>query len=262
MGSGSTDSASSIAPGIVDGGVEGARVWKNPDRRDGVPLETREASLKTRLPFLVSLLALASAETVSAHPYLPLESGRMTVFDYSFRVENSKMGQVPPSVRGRIIVKTGSFEEKAGRLYLRYITSYRNIPYQAANQELWRREENGDVYLGMMRKKRWVETLELPADVSVGLEWDYDDGEKSRRKVTRKLEIKLPSGESLADCVEVTREITHNKKLAGVINKSYYCRDKGDAGSVFLQPSPAGDYLTETKARSFESRRESEQKAP
>jgi hypothetical protein len=209
--------------------------------------------VKTQSLLCGSLFVLGSAVTAPAHPYLPLESGRVTVLDYSFRVENLKVPQGPRAVRGQMIIKTGPFEEKAGKLYLRQTTSYRNIPYQTADQQSWRREEHGNVYLGMMRRGAWAETLELPADVSVGREWDYDDGEKSRREVTRKLEIELPNGRSFADCIEVARTITHNKNLASVVNRNYYCRDLGDAGSVFLQPSPIGDYKTETRAHSFDA---------
>jgi hypothetical protein len=71
--------------------------------------------------------------------------------------------------------------------------------------------------------------------------------------VTRRRGIKLPGGEILTDCIEVTRTITKNQNLANVVNRNYYCRDRGDAGSIFLQPSPIGDYRTETRARKFGS---------
>lgn len=216
--------------------------------------------MKNRCLVVGLLISLESAGVALAHPYLPLEGGRVTVLDYTFRVENPKIRAENPGVaqalqpvRGKIIVKTGEFEEKFGRRYLRQATSYRDIPYMKVDQLTWRREENGNVYFGSMLHGRWNETLELPADVSVGREWDYYDGEKSKRKVTRKLEIKLPGGEVLPDCIEIARTILKNERLANVVNKNYYCRDKGDAGSVFLQPSPVGDYTTETKARSFEA---------
>jgi len=113
-----------------------------------------------------------------------------------------------------------------------------------------------------MRRGTWAETVELPADVSVGREWEYDDGEKSRRKVTRTLEIELPSGEVLPDCIEVLRTFTHNENLARVINKSYYCKVVGDAGSIFLQPTPVGEYQTETRLRRFDSGTEASDRSP
>ncbi len=218
--------------------------------------------MKTHLFLFGLLFVLASPETAQTHLFLPLESGPVTVLDYSFRVENSKLAEGPQPVRGRIVIKTGPFEEKSGKRYLRQTTSYRNIPYQTVDQQSWRREEAGDVYLRVIRRGIWTETLELPADVSVGREWDYDDGEKSKRKVNRKVEIELPNGESLADCIEVTRTITHNKNLRNVINKNYYCKDMNDAGSVFLQPTPVGEYKTETRPRSFEAGSEERVDAP
>jgi hypothetical protein len=160
--------------------------------------------------------------------------------------------QGPRPVQGSIVVKTGPLEKKSAKRYLRYTASYRDIPYQIVDQRSWRREEDGNIYLGLMRRGTWAETVELPADVSIGREWEHDDGEKSTRLVTRMLEIELPSGEILPDCIEVLRTFTHNENLASLVDKNYYCKGVGDGGSIFVQPSPVGEYQTKTRVRSFD----------
>lgn len=198
----------------------------------------------------LALLA-ANGQNLQAHPYLPLESGSTKVYSYHFHIKNAKLTPKPKEVRGEIVLKYGSFEEKNGKRYLRQTTTYRNIPYWTAEQHAWHREENGDVYLGWMQDGKWHETLELPKDVSPGREWQYNDGEKSMRKVSKRFDLKLADGKVIADCLEVTRTHLANQQLNKVVNISYYCRDIGDAGSLFRQPTPFGDYTTETRLKSY-----------
>lgn len=202
---------------------------------------------------LLLFIVAGDIDRAAAHPYLPLEEGRVTLLDYHFRVEGSKVPNAAQEVRGEMTLRYSSYEEKFGKRYLRQTTSYRDIPYMSNDQLIWRREEDGNVYVASMLNDKWNETLELPKDVSIGAEWDYFDGEKSRRKVTRKLELKLAGGEVLTDCLEVTRSVLGNEKLKSAININYYCRDKGDSGFLFRQASPLGEYITETKAKSFGS---------
>ncbi len=202
--------------------------------------------MKRYIPLLLSSVFAIVADGAVAHPYLPLEKGRITVLEYRFHVEGAKMEELKKDVRGEMTTRFEDLEEKSGKKYLRQRTSYKNIPYMTEDQAGWRREENGNVYLGIDTPGKWKETLELPADVSVGSEWDYNDGVQSKRKITRLLDLTLTTGETVKDCLEVTRSIVKNEKLKTVVNINYYCRDKGDAGSTFRQPSPLGEYITET----------------
>jgi hypothetical protein len=201
--------------------------------------------------FLVMVHIAFGVSDSQAHPYLPLESGSTTILHYHFQIKNTKMVQKPDDIHGEIVMHYDRFEEKHGKRYLRQTTSYRNIPYITTEQQVWRREENGNIYLSSMLHGQWIETLELPKDVEIGREWAYYDGEKSKRKVSKRFDLKLDDGNVIADCLEITRTIVTNEQLKNVVNKSYYCRDIGDAGSLFLQPSPIGDYTTETRLKSY-----------
>lgn len=100
-----------------------------------------------------------------------------------------------------------NFQDKNGTLYLRQATKYRNIPYWKTEQHVWRREENGNIDLGWMLNGKWNEVLELPKDVSIGREWMYNDGEKSKRKVIRIFDLTLFEGKTFPDCLEITHSI-------------------------------------------------------
>ena len=199
---------------------------------------------------LVAIFCTFPGGFAQAHPYIPMENGAKTLLAYRFHVKNATMTPKPQEVNGEITMRYDRFEEKSGKRYLRQTTSYRNIPYVIEDQHTWRREQNGNVYMASMLHGKWNETLELPKDVGLGKEWEYFDGEKSKRKITKIFDLKLDDGKVIADCLEVTRSIVANERLENVINKSYYCRDIGDSGSVFQQPSPIGDYVTETKLKS------------
>ena len=197
------------------------------------------------------MMALLLAATPAwSHPYLPLHEGDVMVLDYHFHVDAKKKQPKPPDQRGRMIIKAERTEQKQGKPWVRFRVSYRDIPYSIEDVLFWRREENGKVYTGSVRNGKFSETLELPSDVSVGAEWDYDDGERSRRKVTKRLDLDV-GGRKLVDCVEVTRSIA-KKERSSVVNRNYYCRDTGEVKSYFMMPSPLGDYVTETSLRSDE----------
>jgi len=207
----------------------------------------------SRLYVLLLSLALltTNGHTLQAHPYLPLESGSTKVYSYHFHIGNAKKGPRPNEVHGEIVMKYGAFEEKYGKRYLRQTTTYRNIPYWTAEQHVWHREESGNLYLGWAQNGKWHETLELPKDVSLGREWRYFDGEQTKRKISKIFDLKLADGKVLADCLEVSRTVLANQQLNTVVNISYYCRDIGNAGSLFRQPTPVGDYTTETRLQSY-----------
>lgn len=199
---------------------------------------------------LVAIFFALAGSLAQAHPYLPMENGAKTLLAYRFHVKNARMTPKPQEVKGEITMRYDRFEEKDGKRYLRQTTSYRNIPYVSEDQHTWRREENGNVYMASMLRGKLNETLELPENVGLGKEWEYFDGEKSKRKITKIFDLKLDDGRVIPHCLEVTRFIVGNERLENVINKSFYCRGIGDSGSVFLQPSPVGDYVTETKLKS------------
>lgn len=198
--------------------------------------------------FLCTVLLYANSTSVQAHPYLPLNSGSTKIFRYHFHIGNAKMVPKPHDVHGEITMNFDRFEERNGKRYLRQTTTYRNIPYMTTEQHVWKREENGNIYLGWMLHGKWNETLELPEDVSLGREWEFYDGVKSKKKVTKIFGLKLADGEIIADCLEITHIIPANQKL-NVVDKSYYCRDIGDAGSLYRQPTSDGDFTTETSLK-------------
>ncbi|MGH7805787.1 MAG: hypothetical protein ACREQJ_15680 [Candidatus Binatia bacterium] len=196
---------------------------------------------------MLTIASLALAASASAHPYLPLREGEVVVLDYRFHVATDRKEFALPERRGKMIITTERDEERSGNAWMRFRVSYRDMPDPIPDVTFWRRDDGGAVRAGSMIGDRWRETVELPADVSVGVEWDYDDGERSRRKVTRKLALAL-GGKTLADCIEVTRTVA-KKNLAAAVNLNYYCRDVGEVKSVFEMPSPVGRYVTETSLR-------------
>jgi len=209
--------------------------------------------MKNSLDFCFALtFVLLLAQPAAAHPYLPLQSGNTTVLAYDFHVDTTKPAFKQSDSKGKMIIRTEGAEEKQGKRYTRFRTSYEGISFMAGSKDIhvWRREENGVVYLASPLQAVFNETVELPADVAVGSEWDYFDGEKSKRKVTAHLELQF-EGKKFPDCIEVTRSILNNEKLKQAINKNYYCRDVGEVGSLFKQPSPVGEYITETKLFEF-----------
>ncbi|MEE4135133.1 MAG: hypothetical protein V2I32_03580 [Desulforhopalus sp.] len=189
--------------------------------------------------------------TSLAHPYLPLQQGATKVVSYRFFVQDATISPLPDEVRGEITMHTDRFEEKEGRRYLRQVTSYRGIPYFSEVQYLWRREEKGNVYLGAMLNGQWSETLELPGDTEIGREWDYFDGAPSKRRINGKVDLTMENGTVLVDCLEVNRVVIGNELLKDAVNITYYCRDIGDAGTLFSQPTPIGAYTTQTKLQSY-----------
>ncbi len=204
-----------------------------------------------RIVFIVisSLLICASSQ---AHPYFPLNKGSVSTYNYKFGVDSENKEVTKSNTTGKMISRNQGEIEKEGKRFYQFQTNYEGISYMTGTAELWRREEDGNLYLGSFLKGKFNETLELPGDVTVGKEWDYNDGEISKRKVTAILSITLPDGAKLDDCIEVTRSIL-NEKLKNIVNKTYYCRDTGDAGSLFAQPSPFGEYKTEVSLLSYKS---------
>ena len=187
---------------------------------------------------------VAAAAVAQAHPYLPLREGDVLALDYRFHVDTNRKELAVPERRGKMIVTTEQTERKHGTPWVRFRVEYRDMPEPIPDVTFWRRDDGGAVRAASMIGDRWRETVELPADVSVGAEWDYDDGERSRRKVTRKLALEL-GGKTLDDCIEVTRTVA-KKNLAAAVNRNYYCRDVGEVKSVFEMPSPVGRYTKET----------------
>ncbi|HSL38903.1 MAG TPA: hypothetical protein VK857_00925 [Desulforhopalus sp.] len=196
-------------------------------------------------------LLTAGEGICQGHPYLPLTQGATKVVSYRFSVEDATITPPPEKVRGEITMHTDRFEEKAGKRYLRQVTSYRDIPYFSEEQRLWRREEKGNVYLGAMLNGQWSETLELPGDTEIGREWDYFDGAPSKRRINGKVDLTMENGTVLKDCLEVSRVVIGNDLLKDAVNITYYCRDIGDAGTLFRQPTPIGTYTTETRLQSY-----------
>ena len=192
----------------------------------------------------LTLAGMLVASAAAAHPYLPLREGDVLVLDYRFHVETDRKEFALPERRGKMVITTGKTEEKSGKPWVRFRVEYRDMPDAIPDVTFWRREDDGAVRAASMIGERWNESVELPADVSVGAEWDYDDGERSRRKVTRKLALEL-GGKTLDDCIEVTRTVS-KKSLTAAVNRNYYCRDVGEVKSVFEMPSPVGRYVTET----------------
>ena len=196
----------------------------------------------------LTIAAVLLAAPCSANPYLPLRDGEVTVLDYRFHVEKAGKEFKVPDRHGTMIVTNEGSETKNGKPWSRFRVKYRDMADSFADVLLWRREQDGDVHVGSLQNGKWKETLELARDLSVGAEWEYDDGERSRRKVTRKLDLKIGDRE-LADCVEITRQVA-KKSLSKAINRNYYCRGVGEVKSYFEMPSPIGNYVTETSLRS------------
>ncbi len=199
-----------------------------------------------KLGFAVVLLVLLSAQTTHAHPYFPLKKGATANFDYKFSVDSQREEYTRSNTKGKMISSNTGEVDRDGKRYFRFETRYEGISYMQGVAELWRRDDGGKLLLGSMIKGQLNETVELPEDTSVGQEWDYFDGEQSKRKITGQLSITLPNGLKLPDCLEVSRTILKRENLKDVVNKSYYCRDVGTAGSLFTQPSPIGEYRTES----------------
>ena len=96
------------------------------------------------------VLLLVNVQHLQAHPYLPLKSGLTKTFKYYFHIKNASKTAKPSDVNGEIFMQFDNFEDKNGKLYLRQTTTYRDIPYWTTEQHVWRREDNGNVYLGWM----------------------------------------------------------------------------------------------------------------
>lgn len=179
-----------------------------------------------------------------ANVYLPLRTGDVALFDYRFHVEATSDQFRAPETNGKMTVWTEGTDEKHGKTWTRFRTTYRDIPYMKTAVFTWRREENGDVWMGSEAGGRWSETLELPADVSVGREWDYDDGEPSRRKVVRKLDV-VVAGRTVSGCIEVARAPLRDDRK-NVTQTNVYCPDLGEVKFRLEATSPMGTYVTET----------------
>jgi hypothetical protein len=192
---------------------------------------------------------LLLAPWASAHPYLPLAPGNTLTYDYMFRVETTRKEFKQADTDGSITAVCDEWLEKNSKRYLRQVTTYEGIPFMKEKVMLWRRDDPSGIYIGQENKPGVIsDTIELPADVSVGVEWSYDDGAKSVRKVARKLDYTLPSGERLEDCIEVVRRIPSNPAWQDF---SIYCRGIGAVETKILQKTPVGLYRTETRLRSY-----------
>jgi hypothetical protein len=201
---------------------------------------------------LLSASTILSITTLSfAHPYLPLTSGSTKTYDYHFHIEKAQIASKLNDVRGEIFLRFDISEEKYGRLYLRQSSTYHNIPFWKSEVHSWRRDDNGDIYLAWIANGKWNEALELPKDVPLGREWDYNDGQNSKRKITKIFDLTLLNGKVLPDCLEITN-ISATKEKLKFNQKSFYCRDVGDAGSEYRQQTPVGEYITETNLKEFE----------
>lgn len=198
------------------------------------------------------LLSLVIPITTLAHPYFPLKQGSKTTLSYSFHVETARKEFKQADTKGFLTSEIGLEEEKEGRKYFKFITTYKDIPFSKEPAIHWKREESGVLFAASIINGKLNETIELPADTSLGTEWDYFDGEKSKRKVTSILSLDF-DGKKFHDCIEVTRVIT-KKTLSNVTNISYYCPNIGEVKSIFKQPTPIGDYITETSYTSHESK--------
>ena len=199
--------------------------------------------------FYALLLATAHSSIAFAHPYFPLNEGTATEWDYSFEVKTDRKEFQQANTKGSMKSVAEGWEERDGKKYLRFVTSYEGIPYMKETSTILRREESGAVILAVEVNGKIKETVELPREVAVGTEWNYDDGVASIRKVTDITSFRSPTGETLSDCIEVTRSISGNEALKTVRDRNLYCRDEGNVHSLFVQPSPVGDYQTETTRR-------------
>jgi hypothetical protein len=194
--------------------------------------------------WLAAVPALASLPAWS-HSHLPLNQGSVTTYAYRFQVKGEKAPKSVPETRGKIRTKNTGLTTVEGRSYWKFVTSYEGIFGIKDEPVSYRREDDGNVYLAYYLRGKWIETLELPREVAVGREWDYDDGEKSRRRITGLLDLEF-AGRKYHGCIEVTRTVLKNERLKSALNRNYYCPGVGEVRSVFSQPSPLGDYVTET----------------
>lgn len=200
--------------------------------------------------YLILLTCFILPVSALAHPYFPLREGIKTTLNYSFFVNTTRKEFKQADTKGSLASEIGTEEEKDGKKYFRFTTTYKDIPYSKEPVIHWKREEAGVLYAASIINGKISETVELPADLSLGTEWDYFDGEKSKRKVTSVLALEF-EGKKFPDCIEVTRVIT-KKTLSNVTNISYYCLNVGEVKSIFKQPTPVGDYITETFYASHE----------
>ncbi len=202
--------------------------------------------LKLSLLFLATL-CVWHAGNASAHPYLPLGDGETAHFDYHFKVENAPKDFGTSNVSGGMVYNSKGWENQGSHKSLRYTINYNNIPFMKNEVVLWRREQDGAVYMGYLGPDgKFMETVELPARTEVGSTWEYNDGVASKRKIAAKTEVKLPNGTVLSDCLEVSRDPSSNPQLKDVVDQTYYCRNLGTARTLFVKTSPIGTYTTES----------------
>ncbi|MCC6954171.1 MAG: hypothetical protein IT290_08640 [Deltaproteobacteria bacterium] len=194
--------------------------------------------------FVAGLVALLPS-VVIAHPYFPIIPGEVTVREYHFRVEGGMKGMPTAPVHGKMVSTVKGVEVREGKQFTRIATEYKDIPYQQNATEIWVREEAGAVIMGALHGEKFVETTLLPAEISVGSEWDYNDGEKSKRKVSRSLALDV-QGKRYDDCIEILR-VLPKAGPSSATHKDYYCRDVGNVKFSFSMASPAGTYITENE---------------
>ncbi len=199
------------------------------------------------------LILLFCALPAYANPYMPLIEGTTSTANYSFEVKTERKEFKQADTKGSIKIHSKNWEDRNGRRYLKMITSYEGISFMKEESALWRREENGNIYMASDIRGVFSESLELPSNLEVGSEWNYNDGVESMRKVTAKTDLQLPNGEKLSDCIEVTRLVLKNDALKNIKDKTIYCKGRGNVSTSFVQPSPVGDYITETIQSSFKS---------
>lgn len=194
-------------------------------------------------------LILSGSHSAVAHPYASLIPGTSLSYSYSFRVETDRKEFKQADTDGFIRAVSVGWEEKNSKRYLKMVTSYEGIPFMKEDSTVWRREDEKGIYVAQERKPGVLfETIELPVDLRPGVEWSYDDGAKSIRKVERTLEFVLPDGERLTDCIEVTRRVPANPAWKDL---TIYCRGIGAVKILFLQTTPVGLYRTETSLTSY-----------
>lgn len=194
--------------------------------------------------FVAALFTLLPAIAM-AHPYFPVVPGEVTVREYHFRVEGGMKGMSSAPVHGKMISTVNGVEVREGKEFTKITTEYKDIPYQQKATEMWVREEGGAVIMGALHGEKFVETTLLPADISVGSEWEYNDGEKSKRKVSRTLALEF-QGKRYEDCIEILR-VLPKAGASSATHKDYYCRDVGNVKFSFSMASPAGTYITENE---------------
>ncbi|HMO16745.1 MAG TPA: hypothetical protein PKA63_02720 [Oligoflexia bacterium] len=210
-------------------------------------LKTKTIIKHMLLFFHICLLIITiNSSRAQSHPYQPIVEDQVVVSKYIFLVDTTKKEYKQADTQGKIISKASGWEEINGKKFMKYVASYEDIPFMKEEAVLWRREDETGLYLLQKRDKKYVESLELPDDVSLGKRWSYNDGVESERSVTAILDIALPSGDTYKDCIEVTRQILKVDSLKNFSDKSYYCKDIGSVRTIYLQPTPVGTYITET----------------